>query len=163
MPTAQGCTSLCLEKLRIAHPWGQIKTSGQENQNFTSHKGVWISCTRPPSLPAPHRRCSPSNFPAKAAGVFMLQEPSFLCGEERSLVLKHSPLSSTLLSPAQTRFRCPSDSPSAAVLWEALVQCPHSLGSAGWSLHRCMRQAVRWSLPFSGCERPWGCYSQNCV
>lgn len=63
----------------------------------------------------------------------MLQEPSFLCGEERSLVFKHFLLSSTLLSPAQTCFRCPSELSSAAELWEALAQCPHSLRSAGWS------------------------------
>lgn len=42
-------------------------------------------------------------------------------------MLKHFPLSSVCLSPAQTCFRYPLDLLSAAVLWEALIQHPSPL------------------------------------
>lgn len=98
---------------------------------------------------------SPSFPPSFSQKMRSFQLPSKSCWgvySPRALfsLWKHFPLSSTLLSPAQTCFRCPSDSPSAAVLWEALVQCSHSLHSAGWSLHPHTRQAVHWSLLFSG-------------
>lgn len=98
---------------------------------------------------------SPSFPPSFSQKMRSFQLPSKSCWgvySPRALfsLWKYFPLSSTLLSPAQTCFRCPSDSPSAAVLWEALVQCSHSLHSAGWSLHPHTRQAVHWSLLFSG-------------
>lgn len=87
----------------------------------------------------------PSSSPRKATKELILQEPSSFFREERSWcssVSLHPPRSLSQPRPASGVLQTP---PSAAELWEASVQHPHPVYSAGASLA---------SLPLCRAGRP---------